>query len=253
MIRIRAVFCGVLGLIVASGMASAADIPARMPVKAPASVAAPGYNWYGFYIGGHAGYAWADDHTSLLGSPALPAGVTSLFNHKQRGFIGGFQWGTNWQFNRWVLGTESDISYVDFDKTQTVLLGGVSNVERQRMEWFGTTRGRVGYAFDNVLLYGTGGLASGRVKTTITHLPLVGGVADSKYRYGWAAGGGVEWGWGPWSAKFEYLHYDLGNRNLLYPLGAATVTARTSNSGDLVRAGLNYRFAWTPWEVLFGR
>ena len=252
--RIGAAGAGLLGLLIAASPSFAADIPARMPTKAPA-VVAPGYSWHGFYIGAHAGYAWGDDTLSLTGLPVLPATIAPAFSFDRNGAIAGLQWGTNYQFGRWVLGTESDISFIDFDESQTLVFGGATNIATQEMEYFSTTRGRVGYAFDNVLLYGTAGLASARIETT--YLETTTGFAGtrSKNRYGWTAGAGVEWGFGPWSAKLEYLHYDLGDHSFLVFNGAgvAVASARSDNSGDMVRAGVNYRFNWTPWELLTGR
>ena len=187
--RIGAAGAGLLGLLIAASPSFAADIPARMPTKAPA-VVAPGYSWHGFYIGAHAGYAWGDDTLSLTGLPVLPATIAPAFSFDRNGAIAGLQWGTNYQFGRWVLGTESDISFIDFDESQTLVFGGATNIATQEMEYFSTTRGRVGYAFDNVLLYGTAGLASARIETT--YLETTTGFAGtrSKNRYGWTAGAG---------------------------------------------------------------
>ncbi len=252
--RIGAAGAGILGLVLAASASLAADIPGRMPTKGPV-VAAPGYSWYGFYIGAHAGYSWSDDTLTMTGLPALPATIAPGFSFDRDGAIAGIQWGTNWQFGRWVLGTESDISFADFDESQTIVFGGATNLVNQEIQYLGTTRGRVGYAFDNILIYATGGLASGRVETTYleTTTGFVG--TRSKHRYGFSAGGGIEWGFGPWSAKLEYLHYDLGDHSFLVfaPGGAVVATANSDNSGDMVRAGLNYRFNWTPWQLITGR
>jgi outer membrane immunogenic protein len=120
------------------------------------------------------------------------------------------------------------------------------------MDWFGTVRARLGYAGGAWLFYGTGGLAYGHVKYSYlqTNVPYGGpltiAASDSATEVGWTAGAGVEYGVGPWSAKLEYLYYDLGDRlfgapNPLAPPGVQLVP-NFQNTGSIVRAGLNYRF-----------
>jgi outer membrane immunogenic protein len=133
------------------------------------------------------------------------------------------------------------------------------------MTWFSTTRGRAGYTItDNLLLYGTGGLASGRASVTSSVLqagcPGVGNClagSDSKTLWGWTAGGGLEYGIGRWSMRVEYLHYDLGNLNYNFsppvPTTVGYIASSTKFSGDIICGGINYRFDWTPWEIIFGR
>ncbi|HJS60447.1 MAG TPA: outer membrane beta-barrel protein, partial [Pseudolabrys sp.] len=101
--------------------------------------------------------------------------------------------------------------------------------------WFGTARGRVGYAFDRALFYVTAGGAFGDVQMT------AGGPTATVERAGWTAGAGLEYGiLGPWSAKIEYLYADLGNATC----GAASCGVDTSVSfkTSIVRFGVNYRF-----------
>jgi outer membrane immunogenic protein len=178
--------------------ASAADAP----IKGPYYKAEPVFNWTGFYVGGHVGYGW--------GEASVPAaGVTFDID----GFLGGAQLGYNWQFNRnWVFGIETDISASDIG------VGGFN------VDWFGTTRLRLGYTWDRVLLYATGGLSYGGTNATSGHV-------------GWAAGAGLEWAFAPrWSAKVEYLFVDLGDEIL--PLFVAPVSVDFST----IRFGVNYRF-----------
>lgn len=116
-------------------------------------------------------------------------------NGDSSGFVGGAQLGYNLQFSRVVLGIEGDISFVDWEETDA----------------FGTVRGRLGYAWERVLPYVTGGLA----------------VVDSDT--GWTAGAGVEVAVSDnVSLRGEYLHFDV-----------------TDFEGDIVRAGINFRF-WRP-------
>jgi outer membrane immunogenic protein len=98
--------------------------------------------------------------------------------------------------------------------------------------WLATVRGRLGYAMDRFMPYVTGGAAFGDVKTSIA------GIGDTTTtRTGWTAGGGLEMAIaGPWTAKLEYLHVDLGNADTALPGTSANFRS------EIVRAGLNYRF-----------
>jgi outer membrane immunogenic protein len=190
-----------------SGAAIAADLPGGpRPYYSPAP--ANGYNWGGIYAGGNVGYAWGD----ITNSGADPYGV-----------LGGVQAGYNWQSGGFVFGGETDIQASDAH--DTFATWKFSN------PWFGTVRARGGYAFDNVLLYGTLGFAYGEITAES------GGLNESKTHVGWTGGLGVEVGFAPnWSAKVEYLYMDLSNSN--YTLTGASNGYET----NMVRLGLNYHF-----------
>src|SRR5256714_1336379 len=157
---------------------AAADIPAVPVVKAP--VKAPvGQSWYGFYIGVHGGYAWG--RNAIQPTPdafyaplLLAAGVPNALAGNPKGFIGGITYGSNYQFDRIVLGTDSDFSFTDIKTSQTVAgtFGGIpfATTANQRLSWFGTTRLRGGVLLgDHILLYGTGGLSGGRTEPSPTN------------------------------------------------------------------------------------
>jgi outer membrane immunogenic protein len=133
------------------------------------------------------------------------------------------------------------------------------------MDAFGTLRARLGFTpIDRLLIYGTGGLAYGHLESNsnigevITNPPpvfanAIGSV--SSWQAGWTAGAGVEWAFAPhWSAKAEYLYYDLGDLNynngtLLCSGGGQcrlpqtiSVSSTADFKGNIVRAGVNYRF-----------
>jgi outer membrane immunogenic protein len=187
-----------------------------------------------------------------------PATIPLTVAADPRGFMAGVQYGTNWQFGRLVLGTDSDFSFTDIHRSQTVSTS-VTNTGEQKLPWFGTTRVRAGYTLqDNLLIYATGGLANGRAEASFAAAgPGVGPVGSRrKTLWGWTLGGGLEYGLGPWSAKLEYLHYDLGALTF-YTVDSnapgAFIPASTKFAGDMVRLGLNYRFDWTPWQLIFGR
>ena len=139
--------------------ALAADLPARV-TKAPPVLVSPAYDWSGFYLGVHAGYTFGeDDNISTTGQAAanianVAGGARPGFVwHERDGFIGGGQAGYNWQLTpNWVMGLETDISYVDIRRDTNVVtiplngIGTLNNNFRTRMEYFGTVRGRIGYA-----------------------------------------------------------------------------------------------------------
>ncbi|MCF2522218.1 outer membrane protein [Bradyrhizobium sp. G127] len=189
--------------------AQAADMYGRRPYSQPYTVHQPLANsWMGPYIGGNLGYGWGD----VSNNGARPSGV-----------LGGLQAGYNYQSGQLVLGIEGDLQLNSADDT----FAGwkFSN------PWFGTVRGRLGYAFNNVLLYGTGGLAFGTLKTEM------GGFSESHTSAGWTAGVGAEYAINQnWSAKIEYLYVDLSEKTFLMtglPNGYQFST---------IRVGVNYRF-----------
>jgi outer membrane immunogenic protein len=216
--RILLTGVGVLALGIAS--ASAADIVRprhEMPVKAPAYVP-PLYDWTGFYVGINGGYGFGR-------SGFLAPSPSSGFN-VDGGMVGGTV-GYNYQINQAVLGIEGDMD-ADWAKGSTTCAGVSCTVKN---EWLSTLRGRLGYAAGRFMPYVTGGAAFGDIKDTI---PGTGSASETKV--GWTAGGGVEAKLtGPWSAKLEYLHVDLGS-------GASIAGSEASYHTDIVRAGLNYKF-----------
>jgi len=251
-----------------ANVALAADMPVQAPVVAPLP------SWYGSFVGVHGGYGWGGDPVRFTGAtgvlaPDLGTTIPTTLAGRPRGALAGAQWGTNWQSGRWVYGFLSDLSWSDVRDSETVTLAGGpvlgtrTTSADQRMRWFGTSRLRAGYlAGDNLLFYGSGGLASGGIKVTVDD--FVPGVActpgtaacvngsRSKSRWGWAAGGGLEYGMGSWSVFVDYVHYDLGHLDLNVSDGVnpATLVTSTRFSGDVVRAGINYRFGSTFFDML---
>ena len=254
-------------------LAHAADVAVPTSAAPPPIVApVPAYNWYGFFIGGHLGFGWSSDAivltpNSLYTTERFPNTIAA----DPRGLVGGVQYGSNWQYQRIVLGTESDFSFTDIRRSQLAITNftpatsaTITNRGEQKLPWFGTTRVRAGYAVqDNVLVYVTGGLANGRAQESFSAIESPGGCpgtpcaqgSATKTLWGWTAGAGLEYGAGPWSAKIEYLRYDLGTLTLhtVDPTSpGASIAASTKFAGNIVRVGVNYRFNWTPWELIFG-
>lgn len=217
-----------LALVGALAPAAAADLPRQMPAKAPAYVA-PYYNWTGFYIGINGGGAFGDSSWS---APTV-GGSTGDFN-VSGAMIGGTV-GYNWQFGQFVAGLEGDIDWTNIKGSTLTNCGAIACETRN--DWLGTARGRIGYAFDRVMPYVTGGVAFGNIKGVSTGFA---GVDETNV--GWTVGGGLEVAvFGNLSVKGEYLYVDLGSVGCGASCGALAgnnIDLRTS----IVRGGLNYRF-----------
>jgi len=277
----------------AGGAALAADMPVKArPVPPPAV-----YSWTGFYVGVNAGFVGSDDSMSNVATP-IPGAVLGVVPGVSEGlaalssgalvediksrFIWGGQIGYNVQFNWWVAGIEADIQGISKSNSTgsiTTPPGGIVVVGvpvtstvtgTMDTEWLGTVRGRLGFLpTPTLLVYGTGGLAYGRVNASISLSQSgtngfigSGAGAFSETRTGWTAGGGVEWAFAQnWSAKLEYLHYDLGDGSFTWAAlgtpastffsGVVYQTEVTSAQvrGNIVRAGLNYKFDWGKGPV----
>jgi len=227
------------------------------------------YDWSGFYFGVNGGYAWADAETSensitttgdLIGIP--PGDVAMTYSGADGsadldGGFGGVQFGYNVQHGAWVFGAEADYQYASLSQSDSFLgsdLGPTYETSAE-LRHFGTVRGRIGYAFDTVLIYGTGGLAIGRTEGSID---ITGGTPEaptgstfsdsrSETAVGYAIGGGVEAAIGRsnWTVKGEYLYADFGGQDFDFSFagsGGSTATTHSEVDAHLLRVGLNYRF-----------
>jgi outer membrane immunogenic protein len=196
-----------LALLATTVASDAADLgPISRPYAAPTPAYAA-YSWMGPYIGVNVGYEWG----SVTHSAADPSG----------GAVGG-QVGYNWQNGQLVFGVETDLQWANADD--------VVSSTKFTNTWFGTARGRIGYAMNNILVYGTGGIAYGGLELERN------AVSDSQSGFGWTLGVGMEVGLTPnWTAKVEYLYFDLTDK---------TFFTGTSNGleSSVLRAGANYRF-----------
>ena len=263
--------------------AFAADLPSKK--SANAAPVAAGNNWTGFYAGVNAGGAWNRFDTTnnfvaaVASLNAIRNGlVATRLSDSKTGFTGGVQAGYNQQFDNVVFGVEADYSFLQAAEKISANTGTaaqcendpgitcvVTNKSKAGPNWMVTVRARLGFSFDNVLVYGTGGLAVGGVKAegslSWADVPDQGFNAlttnlvtstRSKTNWGWALGAGAEYAiTSKWSAKAEYLHYDLGSvttdmmPSAIGALGGLTSrpgTVKSSVSGDLARVGLNYKF-----------
>jgi outer membrane immunogenic protein len=271
---------GTASFAVLSSAAFAADLPARRAPPVP-YVAVPVFTWTGFYVGVNAGGAFSthDNHddfntnTAFVGATPLTgfSAVTSR-NNDRSGFAGGGQIGYNYQIGSWVIGVEADIQGTSFGNNRddsffgsngsgfaTVtpndglvaasVAGAPGNVaffnnqfsSRRNLDWFGTARGRIGYAWDRLLVYGTGGVAftddnnndrvfgsfgsgaaipapffvSGAAAAAGAAVaPSFVGVRRNNDNVGYAVGGGLEYAFTPnFTGKIEGLYVNFGHND----------------------------------------
>jgi len=215
-------------------------------------------------FGGGLGAGLADGEIPSTGAPG------------SSGFIGGGTIGYNYQINNFVVGLEVDFDGATGSGTSNALLSitippafivpPTLTQSTQHLDWLGTLRGRIGWTpIDRLLIYGTGGLAFGQSSSSFSVVnaeafPPLAVFASSQRSVGWTVGGGLEYAlpnnWSNWSVKVEYLYYDLGTSTAtvsyenpdpvtLLP-ESSTMTAQTRHNGNIVRAGLNYKFNWAP-------
>jgi high affinity Mn2+ porin len=224
-------------------VAIAADLPAKLPVKAP--IRSVIYDWTGFYVGGHFGYG---DASFGPGTNPLPL-QGAFFPHSPTGLIAGYQMGYNREFaNRLVLGLEADASFTSPIDAPALTPAPFNTA----LDYVGTLRGRVGYAFGRWMPYVAGGFAWGHTHVNINNDPantsdIVSSVGH--YQTGWTAGIGLEFAVsGNWSARLEYDHVDLSRQT--YDLSAFGMPGVNVDPRiDLFKLGLNYRFGDTPWTM----
>lgn len=274
-----------LSLLALSSASFAADLPSK---KSPPPAPAP--SWSGFYAGLNAGGIWANNRalnntstyslvngntafadTAVLLSGNVPASATNSF-------IGGGQIGYNYQIDnlskvKFLAGVEADIQGITGSggnsgrssvSTLTVSPQNYAFINQQAstsLSYLGTVRGRFGIILiPSILIYGTGGLAYGQANVSMTNFAAwnnswQGGYGNqSNTQVGWTAGGGIEWLFAQnWSAKAEYLYYDVGKvqgsfTNSGNDSGNAILASQTNYStrynGNLLRAGVNYHFNW---------
>ena len=247
----KKILAGAAALLGTAVSAQAADMAVKAPyLKAPVAMV---YDWTGFYIGVNAGVGIGRDYTRV----AIPAGLSFEASYlNPQGGLGGGQIGYNWQvqnsfFGALVFGAEADFQGTGMRDNFNCLIGCLpaqNNNISQKLDWFGTVRGRVGIATGPVLSYVTGGWAYGSVKTTYTETLPPGGAANTgafasnQNRGGWVIGSGLEASLGGnWTGKIEYLYMNLGDRLDLFTLNGFAHAMSTDIREQIFRVGLNYR------------
>lgn len=173
----------------------------------------------GAYIGGTAGWVHADAD-QLVTLPGDPAPPPVRFSSDDDGWAAGLHAGYNWQFGSAVYGFETDFSYMDVNPSLTLPINSPSTLGetlRTSYEYFGTVRGRLGWAFQNILVYGTGGFAYAGLDHTFIAPMIPLSQSDDDVRAGWTAGGGTEWAIDPYTfLRVEALYVDLEDTTIRY-------------------------------------
>jgi outer membrane immunogenic protein len=248
----RLAFAAVLSAGAASS-ALAADLPppyVAPPPRAPAMYVpvVPPYSWGGFYIGGNLGAAWNSG-----GSVSDTFGSTFTGSGQTTKFIGGGQVGWNYEFySGVVIGAEAMFDWLpNTTNTFNVTGGGPALGSTAsatlNSRWLTTVTGKLGYAWNTVLLYGKGGgawVGSDNPNLTVNGLGTTLSSSTTN-NFGWTAGAGIEWAFaGPWSARVEYDFIGLQNRSVTVasgPFNGDTINFNNRNI-SLLTAGLNYKF-----------
>jgi outer membrane immunogenic protein len=236
-----------LAILISAGQVLAADFPAP-PLTPPLPTL---YNWTGFYVGVNGGWGdgiskWTNDCITCQVIPTL-GGTSGDF--PVSGYVAGGTVGANYQIGSYVFGIEGDFDWSDLTGNSGSTCGSLSAVlptptgcETENV-WLATLRGRVGYAFNNILLYGTAGAALGRIQTGL----IPPSTFDSSVEAGWAVGAGLEVAFAPnWTARAEYIFVDLPNATCTTTTNCGAVAGSTVTFNEnMLRAGINFKFgAW---------
>ncbi|MBN9236847.1 MULTISPECIES: outer membrane protein [Phyllobacteriaceae] len=203
--------------------AFAADAVVDLPVAST-------FDWNGAYLGGQAGYGWGRADNSFPSNPA--AEISGSVD----GGFGGLYGGWNIQNGNFVGGIDADINYSGIKGTSTNAATGESL--NTKVTWTGDIRGRVGYAMDNLLIYGAGGLALGGIKVNVSN---AGGTfaSASETRAGWTLGAGAEYAFSNnWVGRAEYKYTDFGKVGYSAPAGDGSVEVNTNT----LAIGFAYKF-----------
>jgi outer membrane immunogenic protein len=235
-------FAAIFALLTAPALA--ADMAVKAPPPPPAP---PVYDWSGFYLGleGGGGFGSTTHQNQIF--PAANSGG----NSNLRGGLAGGTYGYNWQFDHVVLGFEGDISWSGISDTFTSVNGLATFCPSgfpcyTSLQWLGTDRARLGYAFDRVMIYATGGVAYGDVRATILNAGPFGIDTETHLRVGYTVGGGIEAMIAPnWSVKLEYLYTDFGNHvgYAALPPPPPLQPEDVYLNSNIVRAGIDYHFS----------
>ncbi len=208
----------------------------------PPPMAAGRTIWEGFHFGGHAG--WGDFDYGVGQTRASSPFVA--INDDEDTFVGGFLYGSSWQFGNWVLGTDSSYNFGDTGSgLSTVANGRSASVE---VNWSSETRARAGILVQpNTLIYGTVGIAFADLEASGT---LIGG-SDDKNAFGVVFGGGIETTLSNrWFARVEYLYTDYDDESFRQ-VGGGSLDVDLDSS--VIRGAIGYRFDWSPMDLLTGR
>jgi outer membrane immunogenic protein len=253
--KVRTQLLATAAVITLSGAAYAADM--GVPMKAPPPAPIPYTNWQGFYVGGLVGVGRLNESAVVTDSAAskISSGAlcgtygASTCSYSATGVVAGVEVGYDWQNRYFVYGVAADWTWTGLKRTRTEASGLTVFTHQAKVDWLASFRGRMGLAVDDTLVYFTGGLALGELKSSGSFSDSAGvqsAVALSKTQVGWVAGLGVEHKFNQnWSIKAEYLYYDLGhasasNNNLEH--AGVTYTTDFFHEIHVGRVGLAYHW-----------
>lgn len=215
------------------------------------------FTWTGFYFGAHVGGAWG--HKDVTALPFTFAGATfatAPTTIDPTGWLAGGQIGANYQAGSWVFGIEAQASWADLSGNAGCpsTLGGVTLTTNcnAKVDALGTIAGRLGVAFDRVLVYAKGGAAWANDKYELNSSILTFNANET--RWGWMLGGGLEYAFtDAWSAKIEYNYLDFGTRGVKFTDTTDVFALSTDIRQHIhvVKTGVNYRFGWAPVGVRY--
>jgi outer membrane immunogenic protein len=201
------------------------------------------FSWTGFYLGGNLGYSWGTSSSSDASGGAFD-GAGGLTIHPS-GWTVGLQGGYNWQYDKLVIGVETDLGLLNADESERT---GTAFVDTE-YGGYGTLTGRLGYAEERWLFYLKGGLAFANIENQAG--AVAAGAIDlsdltepDETRLGWTLGLGAEYAFQPnWSMKIEYLYMDFGQDSSGNIDGD---TFHHDNDLHSIKVGVNYRFQTMP-------
>lgn len=236
----------VLAVALAAGLVSKPSAAADMPLKAPP--VAPVYMWSGLYVGANLGYGWGNanwenlENTTLFGDN-VPG---DTFDHRMSGVIGGGQLGYNYQTGAWVLGAELLVDASGIEGNHASTAGAADDQFKARIDALMLLTGRVGYAWNNVLVYGKAGLGAADIHASVSDTvgPSTGSGSDSGWHFGPTVGLGLEYGITPnlsFAIEYDYVHLKSGSYQLGDTTGSYLWDIDVHNI-NLLMAKLNYRF-----------
>jgi outer membrane immunogenic protein len=233
---------------------SSSAFPADMPVKAPPTAST--FDWTGWYSGVNGGYVGSKspliDVANWWNINDGHAGVLNPDNRISTATFGG-QIGYNFQFApKWIIGFETDINYRDALKAWSLDTGNDLHTFSSHVGYFGTVRARLGYAYDRVLVYVTGGYAYGKFEHELTDFdpgePLFRVWYQNLIKSGWTIGGGGEYAIASnWTIKAEALYINFGSKTTTSNLYEGPFVGRVKDDAFVARMGLNYKFGGDPW------
>jgi opacity protein-like surface antigen len=238
-------------VLTAAAGAAGADLPAPPAPAYKVPAVTPTYDWTGFYIGGFGSYSWSNSSgtvTNTATGVAFPSGG----GHTSSAWHGGGQIGYDYMLPSHVLvGIVADVSS---GTSTTTMNGSAVNTATTQSDAFesGTVRGRLGYAIDNVLLYGTAGWHWTDAEATRTQVAghvgnAVAGTVETANasRDGWTAGAGVGYALTRnWNVFTEYRYSGVQSTTVTFPLAQRSTTSSSNNNTSVIEFGLNYKFDW---------